>query len=103
MSVSLSRADLVADEEVLALLLEALIERNKLDPFGVIVDGFPRSPVQAHCIPLLFDCIRELRRVYYDGKGDARFRRPIFHITVRTASMHHASEAQIFVCLPPRC
>ena len=76
------RGDLVPDEEVLALLLEALIERNKLDPFGVIIDGFPRTPVQAHCIPLLFDEMRALRREFWDGAGDARFRRPIFHITV---------------------
>jgi len=53
-----------------------------VDPFGVIVDGFPRTSVQAHCISLLFDTIRALRREFYDGLGDARFRRPIFHVTV---------------------
>lgn len=74
--------ELVDDEDVLAVLLAALIERTKLDPFGVIVDGFPRTPVQAHCISLLFDTIRALRREFYDRMGDARFRRPIFHVTV---------------------
>ena len=76
------RGELVSDEDVLALLLVALIERNKIDPFGVIVDGFPRTPVQAFTIGLLFDEIRALRREFYDGQGDTRFRRPIFHITV---------------------
>ena len=51
---------------MLASLLEALIARNKIDPFGVIVDGFPRTPVQAYCIGLLFDEIRALRREFYD-------------------------------------
>ena len=46
------RGELVSDEDVLASLLEALIARNKIDPFGVIVDGFPRTPVQAFCIGL---------------------------------------------------
>lgn len=76
------RGELVSDEDVLASLLEALIERTKTDRFGVIVDGFPRTQVQAHCISLLFDEIRALRREFYDLQGDERFRRPIFHITV---------------------
>ena len=35
-------ADLVADEEVLALLLEALIERNRAEGRELGVDGTPR-------------------------------------------------------------
>ena len=41
------RGELVSDEDVLALLLVALIERNKIDPFGVIVA--PRTWSQYSC------------------------------------------------------
>tara|TARA_B100000795_G_scaffold42372_1_gene27753 strand:+ start:36 stop:1151 length:1116 start_codon:yes stop_codon:yes gene_type:complete len=89
------RGELVSDEDVLASLLEALIARNKIDPFGVIVDGFPRTPVQAFCIGLLFDEIRALRREFYDAEGDTRFRRPIFHIMVLFLPKGEAVRRQI--------
>mgnify|MGYP002631845771 CR=1 FL=1 len=87
--------ELVGDEDVLAELLSALIERTKVDPFGVIVDGFPRTPVQAHCISFLFDKIRALRRDYYDVLGDKRFRRPIFQIMVLYLPPHESVRRQL--------
>jgi len=55
---------LVGDQDVLEALLEELLKPG-YSP-GVVVDGFPRTRVQAQCIKLLFDKMRWLRQTYAD-------------------------------------
>jgi adenylate kinase len=51
---------LVGDREVTALVLGNLLDKSHAD--GVVVDGYPRTAVQAECVKLLHDKILELRR-----------------------------------------
>jgi adenylate kinase len=74
------RGQFVGDREVIEALL-----RKLLDPVyqtGVVVDGFPRTEVQAQAVKLLHDQIMQLRATYWGTPTGKRFRRPIFRITV---------------------
>lgn len=55
---------LVGDQDVLEALLEELLEPRYAD--GVVIDGFPRTRVQAQCLKLLYDKMRWLRMRYSD-------------------------------------
>merc|ERR1719242_1512881 len=55
-----SAGKLVNDRIVLTILLERLLLPEYRT--GVIVDGFPRTKLQAECIKLLFDRMLKLRR-----------------------------------------
>ncbi len=71
---------LVSDRIVLTILLEKLLLPEYRT--GVVVDGFPRTTLQAECIKLLFDKMTALRRKYDGTEHFVKFRRPKFHITV---------------------
>ena len=76
-----AQGKLVGDQQVMELLLESLLRPEYAT--GVVVDGFPRTKEQAECIKLLFDHMQLLRAKFAnDPVLSAKFRRPIFHITV---------------------
>eukprot|EP01084_Bolivina_argentea_P126757 224365_1 len=75
-----SSGKLVSDRIVLTILLQKLLLPEYRT--GVIVDGFPRTKLQAECIKLLFDKMLQLRRRYDGTQHFVKFRRPKFHITV---------------------
>lgn len=66
-------------EAVDALLHELLDDQYKV---GVVVDGFPRTPVQVACVKMLHDKMLELRREFFNKPIGPRFRRPIFRVVV---------------------
>lgn len=61
---------MVGDEEVIGLMLRALV---KVGGKGVIVDGFPRTGVQAECLKVLMARLKELH-AKDASKPDAVFR-----------------------------
>jgi adenylate kinase len=71
---------MVGDKEVVALLLRKLLEPIYRD--GVILDGFPRTPVQVECLKLLVEKISELYDRFADTPLASQFRRPIIHVMV---------------------
>jgi adenylate kinase len=72
---------LVGDREVIQLLLAQLL--LPVYRTGVVVDGFPRSPVQADVTRLLYDKMMQGFRAHQSTALLAdRFRRPIFRICV---------------------
>src|SRR5215510_9987586 len=71
---------MVGDKEVVALLLRKLLEPIYRD--GVILDGFPRTPVQVECLKLLVEKISELYARFADTPLASQFRRPIIHVMV---------------------
>lgn len=75
-----SQGKLVSDRHVIQVLLETLLKSEYRS--GVIVDGFPRTPIQGWCIKLLYDKMLELRARFEGTMYFRDFRRPIFHITV---------------------
>src|SRR4051794_21166427 len=74
------RGQFVGDREVIEALLRKLLEPAYQT--GVVVDGFPRTEVQAETVKLLHDQIMQLRALYWGTPTGKRFRRPIFRITV---------------------
>ena len=87
------RGQFVGDREVIEALL-----RKLLDPAyqtGCVVDGFPRTGVQAEAVKLLHDRIMQLRSTYWGTPTGKRFRRPIFRITVLFVGEQTSIERQL--------
>ena len=71
---------MVGDKEVVGLLLRKLLEPIYRD--GVILDGFPRTPVQVGCLKLLAEKIGQIYARFADTPLRAQFRRPTIHVMV---------------------
>ena len=75
-----AQGGMVGDAEVVALLLRKLLDPMYRD--GVILDGFPRTPVQVECLKLLVDQIGELYDQFANTPLAIHFRRPTIHAMV---------------------
>jgi len=71
---------MVGDKEVVDLLLRKLLEPTYRD--GVVLDGFPRTPVQVECLKLLVDKIGELYDEFASTPLAVAVRRPTIHAMV---------------------
>src|SRR5687767_2287020 len=71
---------MVGDKEVVSVLLRRLLDPIYRD--GVVLDGFPRTPVQVECLKLLVDKIRELHDEFAKTPLARHFRRPTIHAMV---------------------
>src|SRR5258708_6772829 len=87
------RGQFVGDREVIEALLRKLLEPAYQT--GVVVDGFPRTKVQAEAVKLLHDQIMQLRSTYWGTPTGKRFRRPIFRITVLLGGEQTSLERQL--------
>jgi adenylate kinase len=84
---------MVGDKEVVSLLLRRLLEPTYRD--GVVLDGFPRTPVQVECLKLLVDKIRELHDQFANTPLAIHFRRPTIHAMVLFVSESTSIERQL--------
>jgi len=75
-----AQGGMVGDKEVVAVLLRTLLEPTYRD--GVVLDGFPRTPVQVECLKLLVDEIRALHDEFAITSLATHFRRPTIHAMV---------------------
>jgi adenylate kinase len=75
-----AQGGMVGDKEVLTVLLKKLLEPTYRD--GVVLDGFPRTPVQVECLKLLVEKISELHDHFADTPLAIYFRRPTIHAMV---------------------
>ena len=75
-----AQGGMVGDKEVLAVLLRTLLEPTYRD--GVVLVGFPRTPVQVEFLKLLVDKINELHDQFADTTRAIHFRRPTIHAMV---------------------
>ncbi len=71
---------MVGDEEVLRLLLRALMKPQFRD--SAVLDGFPRTNVQVECLKMFYDEMISLRREFSNTPQAHHFRQPTFHIMV---------------------
>eukprot|EP00472_Partenskyella_glossopodia_P005031 CAMPEP_0197535798 /NCGR_PEP_ID=MMETSP1318-20131121/51716_1 /TAXON_ID=552666 /ORGANISM="Partenskyella glossopodia, Strain RCC365" /LENGTH=378 /DNA_ID=CAMNT_0043093481 /DNA_START=191 /DNA_END=1327 /DNA_ORIENTATION=+ len=72
---------LVGDKEVISVLFRELLDPKYQS--GVVVDGFPRTKVQAHVVHDLCSRLMHLRNKYKtSGDASKAFARPIFRICV---------------------
>lgn len=75
-----AQGGMVGDKEVLGVLLRRLLDETYRD--GVILDGFPRTPVQVECLKLLVDKISALHDEFAHTPLAIQFRRPTIHAMV---------------------
>jgi adenylate kinase len=75
-----AQGGMVGDTEVVTVLLRKLLEPTYRD--GVVLDGFPRTPVQVECLKLLVDKINDLHNQFADTPLAIHFRRPTIHAMV---------------------
>jgi adenylate kinase len=75
-----AQGGMVGDKEVLSVLLRKLLEETYRD--GVVLDGFPRTPVQVECLKLLVDKISALHDQFASTPLAIHFRRPTIHAMV---------------------
>ena len=72
---------LISDAQVIEAVFTKLLDPEYEN--GVIVDGFPRTPVQAQCIALLYDLMLQFRHEFQsDSVVSQKFRRPSFRLCV---------------------
>ncbi|HKH73400.1 MAG TPA: nucleoside monophosphate kinase [Vicinamibacterales bacterium] len=75
-----AQGGMVGDKEVLTVLLRKLLDETFRD--GVILDGFPRTPVQVEFLKLLVDNISALHDEFASTPLAIHFRRPTIHAMV---------------------
>ena len=75
-----AQGGMVGDREVLSVLLRHLLDETYRD--GVILDGFPRTPVQVEFLKLLVDKISALHDEFANTPLAIHFRRPTIHAMV---------------------
>jgi len=80
---------MVGDREVIGLLLDELLKPVYHD--GVIVDGFPRTPVQVECLKLFYDRLIGLHDAHRLTPQAREFRTPMFRI----ALLHVGEEVSV--------
>ncbi len=71
---------MVGDREVTELVFRALL--NPANETGVVVDGYPRTSVQVHCLKLLHEKLSALRLEHLETHLAGNFQKPMFHIVV---------------------
>src|SRR5687767_7722755 len=84
---------MVGDKEVLRVLLRKLLDPIYRD--GVVLDGFPRTPVQVECLKLLVDKISALHDHFSETPLAIHFRRPTIHAMVLFVSESTSIARQI--------
>jgi adenylate kinase len=84
---------MVGDKEVVSVLLRTLLQPIYRD--GVVLDGFPRTPVQVECLKLLVDKIGELHDEFANTPLAIHFRRPTIHAMVLFVSESTSIERQL--------
>lgn len=75
-----AQGGMVGDREVLSVLLHQLLDETYRD--GVILDGFPRTPVQVEFLKLLVEKISALHDEFANTPLAIHFRRPTIHAMV---------------------
>jgi len=75
------------------VLLRKLLEPTYRD--GVVLDGFPRTPVQVECLKLLVDQINQLHKEYANTPLAMHFRRPTIHAMVLFVSENTSIARQL--------
>eukprot|EP00992_Anisonema_acinus_P014171 TRINITY_DN9137_c0_g1_i1.p1 TRINITY_DN9137_c0_g1~~TRINITY_DN9137_c0_g1_i1.p1 ORF type:complete len:421 (+),score=90.23 TRINITY_DN9137_c0_g1_i1:59-1321(+) len=84
---------MVGDREVIAILLRKLLEPQYAT--GVVVDGFPRTKVQASVVHELHDRLQQMHAEAANTPNAALFRRPIFRICVLFVEEKESVERQL--------
>jgi adenylate kinase len=88
-----AQGGMVGDAEAVAALLRELLKPRYRD--GVVLDGFPRTPVQVECLKLLVDRIEQLHSEFASTPLAMHFRRPTIHAMVLFVSENTSIARQL--------
>mmetsp|Transcript_16367 Transcript_16367/g.28623 ORF Transcript_16367/g.28623 Transcript_16367/m.28623 type:complete len:615 (+) Transcript_16367:480-2324(+) len=89
----MDRGEMIANTDVLELLLRALLD-NQNNRKGVLVDGYPRTPIQVETISLLHSKMKELR-ASCDANEMHLFPKPRFLIVILYVSEKESIQRQL--------
>ncbi|KAK9819601.1 hypothetical protein WJX72_000150 [[Myrmecia] bisecta] len=78
----MNRGELAPDTMVGDALLDVIFNPDLADGAGLLIDGFPRTALQADFLKLLYDKMRALHIQHADGPEEWRFPRPSFKVVV---------------------
>lgn len=78
----IDKGELVPDTMVLDALLDAILNPDRNDGNGLVIDGFPRTAMQVDFVKLLFDKLMELHLKHADSPDEFRFPRPSFKVVI---------------------
>lgn len=93
-AIALKNAGKMAgDREVIGLLFEQLLRPEYHD--GVIIDGFPRTSVQAETLKLFFNALLALHDEFRSSPLSRFFRKPMFRIALLFVSEEISVERQL--------
>ncbi len=84
---------MVGDKEAVTVLLRTLLDPIYRD--GVVLDGFPRTPVQVECLKLFVDKIHQLHNAFANTPLAMHFRRPTIHAMVLFVSENTSIARQL--------
>jgi adenylate kinase len=84
---------MVGDREVIGIFFRRLLELGSAG--SVIVDGFPRTPVQAECLRFFSAKLNELKSIYAGSSLESGFPGSVFHIVVLTVNEKISVERQL--------
>ena len=84
---------MVGDKEAVTVLLRTLLDPIYRD--GVVLDGFPRTPVQVECLKLFVEKIQQLHNAFANTPLAMHFRRPTIHAMVLFVSENTSVARQL--------
>lgn len=61
-------------------LLDVIFDPEEADAAGLVIDGFPRTALQADFLKLLYDKMMSLHNKYANTEDEWRFPRPSFKV-----------------------
>lgn len=76
------RGELVPDAMVLDALLDSILNPEKNDGAGVVIDGFPRTATQVDFVKLLYDKLLERHMLHADEPDEWKSPRPSFKVVI---------------------
>ena len=85
---------MVGDKEVTHLVFRKLLDPEQAS--GAVVDGFPRTQTQVHCLKLLFDKLTELSKQHTGSALENPFPKPAFHIIVLFVDEAESVKRQLY-------
>jgi adenylate kinase len=88
------RGELISDRTVVELVFNKLLDSQYQS--GVIVDGFPRTRIQAECIAILYEQMSLWRNEYKKTMYQFKYPRPVFHILVLFCDEKTSVQRQLY-------
>lgn len=96
---AMSSGDMIADDVAVEKLFRALLAPSAAA--GVLVDGFPRTPLQVECLTLLADKMRELHAEHYCSSSPNTVAPDFSEAVAASTAAHRAGTPPPRVLFPP--